>query len=95
MTANAVETVAPSKADFKSLEEKVLRTIELLKSAREAKAAAERDAARLREQLNEREEEADTLRQELVGLRRDREEVRTRVAKMLDQIEALTSEESA
>ena len=95
MTANAVETMAPSKADFKSLEEKVLRTIELLKSAREAKAAAERDAARLREQLNEREEEADTLRHELVGLRRDREEVRTRVEKMLDQIEALTSEESA
>ena len=95
MPANAVETVVPSKADFKSLEEKVLRTIELLKSAREAKAAAERDAARLREQLNEREEEADTLRQELVGLRRDREEVRTRVEKMLDQIEALTSEESA
>jgi hypothetical protein len=95
MTANAVETMAPSKADFKSLEEKVLRTIELLKSAREAKAAAERDAARLREQLNEREEEADALRQELVGLRRDREEVRTRVEKMLGQIEALTAEESA
>ena len=95
MTANAVETVAPSKADFKSLEEKVLRTIELLKSAREAKSAAERDAARLREQLNEREEEADTLRQELVGLRREREEVRTRVEKMLGQIEALTAEESA
>jgi chromosome segregation ATPase len=95
MPANAVETAVPSKADFKSLEEKVLRTIELLKSAREAKAAAERDVARLREQLNEREEEADTLRQELVGLRRDREEVRTRVEKMLDQIEALTAEESA
>src|SRR5271166_5279580 len=95
MTANAVETLAPSKADFKSLEEKVLRTIELLKSAREAKAAAERDAARLRQQLNEREEEADTMRQELVGLRRQREEVRTRVEKMLDQIEALTTEESA
>ena len=95
MPANAVETVAPSKADFKSLEEKVLRTIELLKSAREAKAAAERDAARLREQLNEREEEADSLRQELVGFRREREEVRTRVEKMLGQIEALTVEESA
>src|SRR5271157_1407674 len=96
MAANAVETVlASSTADFKSLEEKVLRTIELLKSAREAKAAAERDAARLREQLNQREEEADTLRQEVVALRREREEVRTRVEKMLDQIEALTAEESA
>ncbi len=96
MPANAVEvTSVPSTADFKSLEEKVLRTIELLKSAREAKAAAERDATRLREQLNEREEEVDTLRHELVALRREREEVRTRVEKMLDQIEALTTEESA
>ena len=96
MPANAVEAMsAPSTADFKSLEEKVLRTIELLKSARDARAAAERDASRLREQLNEREEEVDTLRHELVGLRREREEVRTRVEKMLDQIEALTSEESA
>jgi len=96
MPANAVETVpAPSTADFKSLEEKVLRTIELLKSARDARAAVERDAARLREQLNQREEEVDALRHELVGLRREREEVRTRVEKMLGQIEALTQEESA
>jgi septal ring factor EnvC (AmiA/AmiB activator) len=96
MPANVVEaTPAPSTADFRSLEEKVLRTIELLKAARDAKVAAERDAARLREQLNEREEEVDSLRQELVSLRREREEVRTRVEKMLGQIEALTGDESA
>jgi chromosome segregation ATPase len=94
MSANAVEAVS-STADFKSLEEKILRTIELLKSAREAKAAAERDGARLREQLNEREEEVETMRQELVALRREREEVRTRVEKMLGQIEALALQESA
>lgn len=94
MTANAVE-VAPTTADFKSLEEKILRTIELLKSAREAKAVAERDASRLRKELNEREEELDTTRQELVALRREREEVRTRVEKMLGQIESLALEESA
>jgi len=93
MPANVVEAIsAPSTADFKSLEEKVLRTIELLKAARDAKVAAERDTTRLREQLNEREEELDTLRQELVSLRREREEVRTRVEKMLGQIEALTAE---
>jgi septal ring factor EnvC (AmiA/AmiB activator) len=95
MPANAVETATPSNADFKSLEENILRTIDLLKSAREAKAVAERDAARLRQQLHEREEEAETMRHELVGLRREREEVRTRVEKMLDQIEALNTEESA
>ncbi len=94
MTANAVE-VAPTTADFKSLEEKILRTIELLKSARDAKAVAERDASRLRKELNDREEELDTVRQELVALRREREEVRPRVEKMLGQIESLALDESA
>jgi chromosome segregation ATPase len=94
MPANAIEVApASSNADFKSLEEKILRTIELLKSAREAKAAAERDASRLRQQLNEREEELDTMRKDLVPLRREREEIRTRVEKMLDQIESLSAEE--
>ena len=96
MSANAVEAAsAPSVADFQSLEEKVLRTIELLKVARESKATAERDASRLREQLNEREEEVETLRSELISLRKEREEVRTRVEKMLTQIDSLTSDESA
>jgi len=93
MPANAVE-VAPVNAEFKSLEEKILRTIELLKSAREAKAMAERDATRLREQLNEREEEVEGMRQDLVAMRREREEVRTRVEKMLGQIEALVLDEA-
>ena len=95
MPANAVEAAtAPSTADFKSLEQKILRTIELLKSAREAKASAERDAARVRERMSEREEEFENLRRELVLLRKEREEVRTRVEKMLGQIEALTAEDS-
>jgi hypothetical protein len=93
MSSNAVE-LAPSTADFKSLEEKILRTIELLKAAREGKAAAERDASRLREQITERNEEMEAQRQELVSLRREREEVRTRVEKMLSQIESLALDES-
>jgi len=95
MPANAVEAAtAPSTADFKSLEQKILRTIELLKAAREAKTVAERDASRLREQLHERDDEFESMRRELVNLRKERDEVRTRVEKMLGQIEALTGEES-
>lgn len=96
MSANAVET-APlaSAADFQSLEKKVLRTIELLKTARAAQATAERDASRLREQLNERDEEVDSMRAELIALRKEREEVRTRVEKMLTQIDSLTDDEVA
>ena len=94
MSANTLEAPATqSNADFHSLEEKVLKTIELLKVERTAKATAEKAAARLREQLTEREEELDSVRAELVALRKEREEVRTKVEKMLDQIETLTAEE--
>ena len=63
-----------------------------MKSAREGKAAAERDSHRLREQLEEREEELDVLRGEMIALRKEREEVRGRVEKMLKHIDALVSE---
>lgn len=83
-----------SASEFQSLEEKIYRTIELLKTAREGKVNAERDVKRVREQLEEREEENEQLRSQLVGLRKEREDVRTRVEKMLKQIDALTSAES-
>jgi hypothetical protein len=82
----ALEFEVPAD-DFQALEEKVYRTIELLKSAREGKAAAERDGVRLREQLDAREEEVETLKRELLKLRKDREEVRSRVERMMRQIE--------
>jgi chromosome segregation ATPase len=94
MSGKAVLAPEISADEFHSLEEKVYKTIELLKSAREAKAAAERDAARVREQLELREEEVDSLKGEMVALRKEREEVRTRVEKMLKQIDELTAEDS-
>lgn len=96
MPVRAVDEVQQIPADdFQALEEKVYRTIELYKSAREARAAAERDVKRLREQLEEREEEADTLRKEMVQLRREREEIRGRVEKMLQQIESIAEEQAS
>ena len=93
MSAKTVELSPEISADeFHSLEAKVYQTIELLKTAREGKAAAERDLARLREQLELREEESENLRKEVIGLRKEREEVRTRVEKMLRQIDELTAE---
>ncbi|HKD79088.1 MAG TPA: hypothetical protein VKH81_05305 [Candidatus Angelobacter sp.] len=78
--------------DFPALEEKIYKAIELLRSAREGKAAAERDAQRLRDQLEQREEELDVLRGEMVSLRKEREEVRARVEKMLKQMDTLVTE---
>jgi chromosome segregation ATPase len=84
--------IRTSNDDFPALEEKIYKAIELLKSAREGKAAAERDAQRLRDQLEQREEELDVLRGEMVSLRKEREEVRARVEKMLKQIDTLMAE---
>ena len=96
MSVKAVREVdSVPNDDFQALEEKVYRTIELLKTAREARVAAEREAVRLREQLRSHHEETESLRREAIELRRDREEVRSRIEKMLNQIDSLTSGESA
>ena len=93
-TVEEVSAEVPTE-DFQALEEKVYRTIELYKAAKEARATAERDAKRLREQLEEREEENEPLRRELVQLRKDREDIRARVEKMLGQMDSLTEEQAA
>jgi predicted nucleic acid-binding Zn-ribbon protein len=93
-TVEEVSAEVPAE-DFQALEEKVYRTIELYKAAREARATAERDAKRLREQLEEREEENESLRRELVQLRKDREDIRGRVEKMLNQMDSVTQEQAA
>jgi chromosome segregation ATPase len=81
--------------DFEALEEKIYRTIELYKAAKEARAASERDLKRLREQLEEREEENAAIRRELVQLRRERQDIRGRVEKMLGQMDELAHEQAA
>jgi chromosome segregation ATPase len=80
---------------FQALEEKIYRTIELYKSARKAQAAAERDAQRLREQLEEREEQLITLRRESVQLKKEREEVRGRVERMLERIDSIEEQRAS
>jgi hypothetical protein len=91
MALNAVEQVAGQAPadDFQALEEKIYRTIEMYKSARQAQAAAERDSERLRQQLEDRDGELITLRREAVQLKKEREDIRGRVEKMLHQIESL------
>jgi len=91
MALNAVEQVAEQvPADnFQALEQKIYRTIEMYKAARQAQSVAERDAQRLREQLEEREEELVTLRREAVQMKKEREEIKARVEKMLHQIESI------
>src|ERR1700681_4079841 len=92
--AEGVSAQVPAD-DFQALEDKVYRTIELYKSAREARSIAERDVKRLREQLEEREEEVEGMRREMVGLRKEREEIRSRVEKMMVHIDRMAEEPAA
>ena len=91
MALNAVEQVSEQVPadDFQALEDKIYRTIELYKAARQAQAAAEHDAQRLRQQMEDREQELVSLRRETVRLKKEREEIRGRVEKMLEQIESI------
>ena len=91
MSSNAVEQLSEQVPadDFRALEEKVYRTIEMYKVARQAQTAAERDVQRLRQLNEDREEELTRLRRETVHLKKEREDIRSRVEKMLAQIESL------
>jgi len=97
MAVNAVQEVTEQVPTdgFQALEQKIYRTIEMYKAAREGQAAAERDAQRLRQQLEEREEQLIALRREAVQLRKEREEIRGRVEKMLAQIESIVEERAS
>ena len=97
MSLRAVEEVSTQVPadDFQALEDKVYRTIELYKSARESRVIAERDIQRLRAQIEEREEEVQSMRREMIALRKEREEIRGRVEKMLAQIDRMAEEPAA
>ena len=97
MALNAVEQVAEQVPadDFQALEDKIYRTIEMYKAARQAQIVAERDAQRLRQQMEDREEELVTLRREAVRLKKEREEIRGRVEKMLQQIDTLADAQAS
>ncbi len=83
-------TISPVSADeFQALEQKVLRAVEIVKKEREARASAEAEAAALREELATYKSNARMTESELTTLTKEREQVRVRVEKMLQQIDEL------
>ena len=84
---NAAGTI--SLDEFQALEQKVLRAVEIVRREREARAAAEADAASLREQLTTLTEAARAAETQVTTLNQERETVRQRVEKMLQQMDEL------
>jgi chromosome segregation ATPase len=75
--------------EFQALEQKVLRAVEIVKREREARAAAEAEVASLREELDTLKQDARAAETELTTLNKERDAVRVRVEKMLQQIDEL------
>jgi septal ring factor EnvC (AmiA/AmiB activator) len=81
--------LALSSSDFSALEERVARTVNLVKSERQARAAAEQRAQSLDTQLSEQLTLAKSLQEEIHALNAERDQVRQRVERLLSQLDAL------
>jgi hypothetical protein len=82
-------TLALSVDDFSSLEDRILRAVNLVKRERLARAAAEERAAQAETKLHEQEQLAEQVQKEINALRAERDHVRQRVEKLLAQLDTL------
>ena len=79
---------------FERLEEKLLRAIELFKRTQTEKRTLEEEVEKLKVESKERAQALNAMERELIALRREREDVRSRVEKLLARIDGLTSSDS-
>lgn len=75
---------------FEKLEEKISKAGEVFKRAVAEKRDLERALEKLKEGSSESEKRFEALQHEVRVLRQEREEVRVRIEKLLNQIEQLT-----
>jgi hypothetical protein len=75
--------------DFSALEERIQRTVELVKRERQARAAAEERAVTAEAQVRMQQPLLDQLQNEINVMRVERDQVRQRVERLLAQLDAL------
>ncbi len=84
-----MSTATISVDEFQALEQKVLRAVEIVKQEREARAKAEVEIANLKEQLEFQTLVASEAQAAVSTLSKDRDVVKQRVEKMLQQMDEL------
>src|SRR5215470_18597726 len=87
--SKVMSTATISVDEFQALEQKVLRAVEIVKQEREARAKAEAEIASLKEQLEFQTLVAQEAQAAVTTLSKDRETVKQRVEKMLQQMDEL------
>lgn len=84
-----MSTATISVDEFQALEQKVLRAVEIVKKEREARAKAEAEVTALREQLEFQTLVASEAQTAVNALTKERDNVKQRVEKMLQQMDDL------
>jgi chromosome segregation ATPase len=78
-----------SADDFSALEDRIIRAVEMVKRERQGRAAAEERAQHSESELRSMAPRIEALEREISMLKQERDHVRTRVEKLLTQLDAL------
>ena len=93
-TMTEEKVIADGLDQLGSLEEKVIQTIDMLKAVRAEKAELQQENARLRRDRDAAHETIERLEGRVGRLEKEKDTVRVRLQKLLDQVDALTRERS-
>lgn len=75
--------------EFQALEQRVMRTVELIRTEREARSSAEAEVAAMKELLDVASSENSQLTSEISAMKQERQQVKGRVDAMLKQLDDL------
>jgi len=87
--------VTDSNDQFQRLEEKLGKAIEIFKQAQTDKRALQQEVEKLRGDMKERTQERGGLEREVIALRREREDIKARLEKLLQRLDGLIKPDSA
>ncbi len=87
--------MAETDDKFQKLEEKLKKAAEIFKKTQWEKRALQHELEKLRSVSKGRPKRLGMMEREVQALRREREEVRTRIEKLIEEIDALTKADPA
>ncbi len=79
---------------LEKLEERLLRALKLFKQTHADRRALQQEVERLRADLKDRPKRFEAMERDLQALKREREDVRNRIEKLIEEIDLLTKSES-
>ena len=88
------KTTADGLEQLLNLEEKVNRTIDLLRSTKAEKQELARENTRLQRECEQKDKAIEKLEDHLGSLEQERDAVRGRIQTLLEQVDSLTGDES-